>query len=136
MKRMSVEEYRAARALEAARTHNKFGACRVSYQGHVFDSKAEMRRYCELRLLEQAEKIGKVKLHPRFVLQEGFVAADGEHIAPITYTADFMYVEGGREVVEDVKGGKATQTTAFRIRLRLFKKKFPHIELRIVGDNS
>ena len=55
-------------------------------------------------------------------------------IRAITYTADFSYVEtqDGHPVVEDVKGGKATQTAVFKLKVKLLKNKYRLIDFRIV----
>lgn len=114
---------------------SKYGSKRVEIDGITFDSQAEARRYGELKLLENAGLIMNLKVHPKFTLQEGF-ARDGKRVRAITYTADFQYcdLETPHSVtaVEDVKGGKATQTQAFRIKAKLFMAKYPHIDFRIV----
>ena len=41
---------------------NKYGAKKVtSPEGEVFDSRKEYRRWCELKLLERADKITKLR---------------------------------------------------------------------------
>ena len=114
---------------------NKYGARKVELDGHTFDSQAEARRYGELKLMEQAGEIENLRVHPKFELQKALLR-NGKTIRPITYTADFAYYDHGLphpgHVVEDVKGGKATQTAAFRIKQKLFMAKYPHCEFRIV----
>ena len=66
----------------------------------TFDSMAELKRFGELRLLEKAGQISSLVRQPKFALSAG-----GQRIGH--YIADFRYIEGGREVVEDVKGGDA-----------------------------
>jgi len=107
---------------------NKFNAQRCEYANMRFDSKAEMRRYGELCLMRLAGEIRDIEHHPRFVLQ------DGGRAERIRYTADFMYVRcrDGQVVVEDVKGGRATLTTAFVIRWKLVKRLHPEIEFVLV----
>jgi hypothetical protein len=56
---------------------------------------------------------------------------------PIYYVADFDFIEvmTDKRVVVDVKGGKAgkgTETAVFRLKAKLFRFKYPGIELRIV----
>lgn len=46
----------------------KYGSKKVTYDGIVFDSKKEMRRYCELKLLERAGKIKDLELQKTFEL--------------------------------------------------------------------
>jgi hypothetical protein len=57
------------------------------------------------------------------------MAADGQRVQPITYVCDFRYIEDGREIVEDVKG---VSTALFRVKEKLFRYRYPQIELRIV----
>jgi hypothetical protein len=105
----------------------------VEIDGIRFDSKAEARRYGELKLLESAGAISRLEHHPVFLLEEGFRDDTGKRWGPIRYEADFEYRENGRHVVEDVKGGRATQTQVFKLKAKLFRKRHPEIELRIVG---
>lgn len=109
-------------------TAHKYRAKPTTVDGIRFASKAEARRYGQLRLLERAGKIVGLKLQPRFVLQEAF-SRDCKLVQAITYTADFQYVEKGKVMVEDVKG---FSTAVFRIKWRLFLKRYPDIHARIV----
>lgn len=103
---------------------NKFGAKKVTAPtGEVFDSQAEYHRWCELRLLERAGKITKLKRQVKYELiptqrgestetykagpQKG-LPKPGEVIEkPMHYIADFVYCdEKGNTVVEDTKGYK------------------------------
>lgn len=112
---------------------NKYNAKKTPYDGYVFDSGKECRRYKELRLLEKAGVITGLYVHPNFILQEGFIWR-GKKIRPITYEADFMYKENGITIVEDVKGGKATQTQLFKVKVKMFKKLYPELDFRIVEE--
>lgn len=77
----------------------------------VFDSKAEMLRYAELRLLESAKKISHLACQPQFD-----VKINNEHFC--TYTADFEYfdIEADEWVYEDVKSDFTNKDPAFRLR--------------------
>ena len=113
---------------------NKYGNIKTKINGYTFDSKAEANRYRELKILEMAHEITALEVHPKYVLQDGF-EYHGRKLQPITYTADFSYyefAEGGSFVVEDVKGGKATQTALFKVKVKMLKKKYPEIDFRIV----
>jgi len=110
---------------------NKYNARKTPYDGYVFDSGKECQRYKDLRLLEKAGEIYGLTVHPKFILQEGFMW-HGKKIRPITYTADFMYQEDGNTIVSDVKGGKATQTQLFKVKVKMLKKRFPNLIFRIV----
>lgn len=47
----------------------------------------------------------------------------------IEYIADFKYIENGKIIVEDVKG---IQTDVFKLKHKLFEKKYPDLELKII----
>ena len=95
---------------------------------YVFDSAKEAKRYKELKLLEQAGEISNLVLQPRFLLQEGFKKNEKTY-RKIEYIADFQYNENGKTIVEDVKG---LQTDVFKIKHKLFEKKYPELELKII----
>ena len=100
---------------------SKFGSVKTVIDGITFASKAEGKRYAELRLLEHAGKICNLVLQPRFLLQPSFKFR-GKTERAIEYVADFQYVAGSDgnilyEVVEDVKGFK---TEAYKIKRKLF----------------
>ena len=66
---------------------------------------------------------------PEFVLQEGFAAT-----RPITYHADFVvfHNDGSYEIV-DTKG---FETQEFKRTRKLFKAKFPRLELKVVKQDG
>ncbi len=106
---------------------SKFGNIRCEFDGISFDSQAERDRYCELQLLARAGTISELRPCPARPKKERFTLAGG-----ISYTPDFTYLEQGRKVAEDVKGGKATATAHFKDKAKLFRERYPDIELRIV----
>lgn len=91
---------------------NKYGAKKLEVDGHVFDSRAEARRYQTLRYQEMAGEISGLELQRRFVVFE-------KGAAVIEYVADFCYRdERTREnVVEDVKG---VRTEAYKLKRKMF----------------
>lgn len=111
--------------------YNKYKAKKTTIDGIKFDSKAEARRYAELILLQKANKIKCLELQPVFELQEGFKHR-GKNIRAIKYIADFAYIDcdTGANVVEDVKGVK---TKEFNIKYKLFVKKYPWIDFKIIS---
>ncbi len=113
---------------------SKYGNKKTVIDGIKFDSKAEARRYGELKILERVGEITDLRLQPKYELQPKFKRGK-KTILPITYIADFEYLEvkGGKVVAEDVKGGTATQTPVFRVKAKMFQFKYPDIELRIVS---
>ena len=95
---------------------------------YVFDSIRESQRYKELKLLERAGEISNLELQPRFLLQDSF-KKNGKTFSKMEYVADFQYIENGKTIVEDVKG---MQTDVFKLKHKLFEKKYPELELRII----
>ncbi len=95
---------------------------------YVFDSIAESKRYKELALLEKAGQIKGLKLQPKFLLQEGF-EKNGKTYRKIEYIADFMYIENGKIIIEDVKG---METEVFKLKRKLFEYRYPNFELKII----
>lgn len=95
---------------------------------YLFDSITESKRYKELALLEKAGQIKGLELQPKFLLQEGF-KKNGKTYRKIEYIADFMYIENGKVIIEDVKG---METDVFKLKRKMFEYKYPEFELRIV----
>lgn len=100
--------------------------------GVKFRSKAEAKRYEELMLVLALGQISKLKLQPTYNLQNAYTTPQGTRIRAITYTPDFEYVEGGRTVCEDVKGGEATKTKEYKRNVKMFRERYPEIEFREV----
>ena len=88
---------------------SKYRNIKTEVDGIVFDSKAEARRYAELKLLEKANEISDLRLQPKFNCK-----IHGKKIC--TYRADFDYYHGDQWVVEDVKGFR---TQVYRLKKRL-----------------
>ena len=106
----------------------KYNNRRVRLDGYIFDSQAEAHHYTELLLRERAGEIHDLRVHPSYLLQPGFKVG-AKPYQPISYVLDFSYVEVDHIVCEDVKG---FATSEFRIKEKLFRFKYPEIELRIV----
>ena len=88
-----------------------------------FGSKKEAARYDELMLLWRAGQIHDLKLQPQFTLQESYITPDGVRVRAIRYIADFSYNTGSGLVVEDTKGGKATQTDLYKLKKKLMQER-------------
>lgn len=91
--------------------------------GFTFDSRLEAKRYGELKLLEKAGEICRLKMQTRWDLQVNNV-----HIA--YYFSDFDYLEAGKLVVEDCKG---LETPVFRIKAKML---FAQYGIEIVRINE
>ena len=112
---------------------NKYNARKTEICGILFDSKAEANRYLVLLSREQQGEIHNLKVHPKFKIVEGFTDSMGNKQRPTYYIADFeYYTNGGRRVVEDVKGGRATQTAVFKLKKKLFLREYPGVDFRVV----
>ena len=94
----------------------KYGNEKVSYDGMIFDSKKEYKRYRELLLLERAGAIHDLQRQVKFILihtqrepdrrgPRGGVIKGKLLEKEVSYIADFVYLDGtGKKVVEDTKG--------------------------------
>jgi hypothetical protein len=108
---------------------NKYGNQSVALDGKILDSKAEARRYQELKLLHEAGVIHKLVVHPRYTLLEPF-ECKGIRYRGISYEADFTYTEDGVEVVEEIKGAK---TQVWRLKEKLFMDRYgDRVDLRVL----
>ena len=99
--------------------HNKYNARPDYYDGIYFDSQAELKRYCELKLLKRAGEIKSFKVHPKYPLTH-----------KRCYEADFEieYADGHIEV-EDVKGFMTARSS---LAIDLFKEQYPDIKFVLV----
>lgn len=109
---------------------SKYGNREKVVDGVVFGSEAEAQRGQELLQLQQAGTITDLEFQVSYTLLEGFRDRQGTWHRPITYIVDAQYREGGRLIVEDTKGHK---TDKFRIKEKLFRHRYPDIELRLIG---
>jgi hypothetical protein len=94
---------------------NKYHArATIDAHGRRFDSRAEMRRYQELELLEVAGRISELQRQVPFTL-----AVNGVRVA--RYVADATYVEDGKLVVEDVKSPATRRNPTYSLKRKLLK---------------
>lgn len=125
---------REALAQDAPRA-SKFGAKKTEIDGKVFDSKAEANRYLELKGKQQRGEISGLGCQWEIILLEGFTYR-GEKIRAIKYTADFVYRENGKFIIEDFKSSPTAHTEAFRLRWRLLQwhyRDHPDVICRVEG---
>lgn len=95
-----------------AKYHNR----KVTRDGETFDSVKEYRRFCELRLLERAGAVTDLRRQVKFELIPA-QRIDGKVVERACgYVADFVYMENGRQVVEDTKG---MRTQEYRLKRKL-----------------
>ena len=100
---------------------SKFHNRNVEIDGIKFDSLAEGRYYEVLKLRQKAGDIERFEVHPKIMLVPAFVSSDGEKVRAITIIPEFCVMKLGKTIFADCKGGKATQTIAWRIKWKLLK---------------
>lgn len=105
---------------------NKYGAIKVKVGDITFDSKAEHKRWLELRILERAGEIEGLECHPVF---DAIVNRD----LVCKIELDFRYYDkkDHRLIYEDVKAS-GTFTPVSRLKHKLLHALFPEIEVRLV----
>ena len=111
---------------------SKYRAKPATLDGIRFDSKAEMRRYQQLSLIEKAGEISDLKIHPRFELQPAFVDRNGNKQRAIVYEADFSYFDKalGHTIIEDVKGYEGNR--AWQLKYKMFLFSYRSYDLRVI----
>ena len=101
--------------------------------GAIHDSRKEANRWCELTLLERAGKISNLQRQVPFELipaqyesferygKNGKRLKDGQRCIEksVVYIADFVYNEGGKRVVEDVKSAATKKKESYIIKRKL-----------------
>ena len=113
---------------------NKYGNTKTKVDGLAFASKAEARRYGELKLLERGGVIQDLELQPKF----GLIGREGTKIC--TYKADFRYAEMipgtnriSHIVVEDVKSPSTAKERSYRLKSKLFRDNFGYAITEVVA---
>jgi len=115
----------ARELLKSALKENKYKNIRETVDGIKFDSTIEAKRYRQLKNLQIAGLIKNLRIHPRYPIADG-----------ITYEADFDYEDVERKVplvVEDVKG---VRTKEYKIKIKLFKAKYPYLKFVELDNDS
>ena len=112
--------------------YRKYRNKRVEYEGIVFDSLKEKRRYCQLQLWEKHGIISDLRLQVPYEL----IPAIYEDVEvqlktkvkikkklvqrATTYVADFVYIKDGVTVVEDTKGFRTKEYELKKKMMRAF----------------
>ena len=94
----------------------KYNNEKVEYEGIVFDSRKEYKRYRELLLLQKAGHIGFLQMQVPFLLIE-----KSETERECKYVADFVYIDAqsGQKIVEDVKSDATRKLSTFIMKRKL-----------------
>lgn len=116
-------------------TKNKFGAKKSVYKGIEFDSTVERQRYQYLEYMQQTGGISNLhrqwsfeiiprvtKLVPKELKTK--VRYD-ERVVEMAayYTCDFMYIENGKYIMEDVKNDYSQDIRDYPLRRKLMIQK-------------
>jgi hypothetical protein len=99
---------------------HKFNAVRTEIDGISFASKAEAKRYGELKMLEKAGEICCLELQPRFDLVVNDVSV-GRYVADFRYKIPRACGHHKGVVVEDVKGFR---TETYRLKKKLVEAQY------------
>lgn len=101
-----------------------------------FDSQKEYERYIFLKKAENEGLISDLRMQVKFELIPKVTEDYIVHLKtkdkvmtrtlqlPITWTADFVYMKDGEEVVEDVKASKMLLSDRFVIKEKIFFWKY------------
>ncbi len=91
---------------------HKYNAIPTIIDNIRFGSKAESKRYCELKLLQRAGEVLYFIMQPPFHLEGG-----------IKYIADFLiFWKDGSHTIEDVKGFK---TAIYKLKKKQVEARYP-----------
>lgn len=102
----------------------EYGVIKTKYRNkktNGYDSVKEYKRANELKLLERAGHISELQEQVTILLQEKF-RHNGKWERAITYIADFVYIQDGKKIIEDVKGFK---TDVYKIKRKMLLFKYP-----------
>ena len=105
------------KSLPGSANRSKYHARKVTVDGETFDSVKELKRYRELRLLEQAGEIKNLSRQVKYLLipehrepdtkgPRGGIRKGKVIERAVYYIADFVYFDGSGAgwVIEDTKG--------------------------------
>ena len=93
---------------------NKFRNTVVLYDGEKFDSRRELKRWLELKILERAKEITHLSRQVTYPIKIGDALI-------CKYIADFEYMERGQLVVEDVKSEITRKDPTYRLKNKLMR---------------
>ena len=107
---------------------SKYGNTKTVLGNVVFDSKKESERYLELAMLQKAGVIKNLERQKRFEIVPKTKTERAKY-----YTADFVYEEKGKVVIEDVKSNATVLDKVFKLKWAIMKWRYPEFEYRIYG---
>jgi len=98
----------------SSKPSSKYRAIQCQFDGKSFSSKAEMKRYADLRLQEKAGRISDLQTQVKYKL-----CVNG--LLVCSYIADFVYKIGDKEIVEDKKSAITKKNPVYRIKNKLMR---------------
>ena len=101
---------------------SKYKNNKVTVDNIQFDSKSEAARYSQLKIMEGKGLIDNLELQPAFIIQDSCkIMYEGKKKTQlkIKYIADFMYIENGKVIVEDVKSLFTSKDSVYKIKKKM-----------------
>lgn len=114
---------------------NKFGARTTTYNGIKFDSNVERDRYRYLEFQQMRGEISGLRLQTQFLIipkttklvpkQLKTKVRYNERVIEMAahYTSDFIYIENGKYIMEDVKNDYSQEIRDYPLRRKLMVRK-------------
>ena len=102
----------------AKESKSKYRSHKITVDGVTYDSEKEYKRHQELKLMQRAGEIRKLERQVPFILIN-----KSEYGREIKYIADFVYIQNGEKVVEDVKS-EPTKTPLYKLKKRLLAERY------------
>jgi len=90
----------------------KYGNKKATCDGITFHSIKEKKRYWDLKMLSLAGEISGLELQPMYRMEHNGVLI-------CHYSADFKYIKGGKEIVEDVKSEATAANKEYRLKKKM-----------------
>lgn len=123
-------DIRAFRDAPRARGGQKYNNVRTEHDGMMFDSKVELKRWLDLKILERIGEVKDLKRQVPYLLIPKTERPSGGFERECSYVADFTYTDKhGKPVVEDVKGA-ATPEYRIKRKLMLFVHGIEVLEVK------
>lgn len=110
---------------------SKYRAEKITFDGITFASKKEGMRYVVLKQQEKDGLISNLRLQVPYELIPAIYKDEEKQLKTkskivrklvqraVHYVADFVYDKDGETIVEDVKGGRATQTAEYKLKKKM-----------------
>jgi len=130
--RMGRKDFSVPTEPAAAAKPSKYHNVKVVVDGEKFDSKREAQHWQELKIRERAGDISNLRRQVPYDLRCPIDwNIEGQAVVS-QYIADAVFVDkDGRTHVQDVKGGRATQTALFKLKRKWLALQ-SNIEIEIV----